>query len=257
MSDNAFQFQKAIKGVNSAGDKWEARQTWKTEMVAGKYAGKISGPKERNGTKQIGGPNMQEGSPSYATSSNMGLAQKTIEGTNPNLENVKEKPNSSQHVAEMKEIVENEMEVSGSNGQVAEIEDSSDNGKERCRNREHEIERKENSETEKENIRDSELAEESKESKEEDLPREAHEKNKKEAQIWRKGRSKKSIKMRKKKISLFSLVYSKSKAVGKGLQKIKGRRSSSNQQGGGKVDSKFVASPNGEIASESIVDSRI
>ncbi|GKV43651.1 hypothetical protein SLEP1_g50915 [Rubroshorea leprosula] len=227
MFDNAFQFQKAIEGVNSAGDKWEAQQTWKTEMVVAKYTGKISGPKERNETKHIGGPNMQEGSPSYAASSNMGLAQKTIEETNPNPKN------------------------------VAETEDRSNNGKKRCKNREHKIERKENSETEKENIKDNELAEESKESKEQDLPREAHRKNKKEAQIWRKRRSKKSIKMRKKKISLCSLVYSKSKDVGEGLQKIKGKRSTNNQHGGGKVDSEFVASPNGEIAGESIVNSGI
>ncbi|GLT38048.1 hypothetical protein SLA2020_238070 [Shorea laevis] len=199
---------------------------------------------------------MLEGSPGYAASSNMGLAQKTSEGTNPNPKSVKEKPNGREHVAEINEISENEVEESRSNGQMTETEDSSENEEEWCRNNEQEVERKEKSVIEMENIRDSELVEELKESKEV-LTREAHGKKEEGAQIWRKGRPKRPIKMRKTKISLCSSVYSKSEAVGEGVKKIKGRRKSGNQQGEGKVDPEFVASPNGEIAGESIVDSEI
>ncbi|GLT26478.1 hypothetical protein SLA2020_015400 [Shorea laevis] len=126
MSVSAIQFQKKTEGVNSAKDKWEAQQSWKAEMAADRCAGMIFGPKERSGTKQVrmifgpkersgtkqvGGPIMQEGSPSYAASSNIGLVQKLIKGTKLNAESVKEKPNSSEYVAEMKKISENEVEI--------------------------------------------------------------------------------------------------------------------------------------------------
>ncbi|GKV11753.1 hypothetical protein SLEP1_g22977 [Rubroshorea leprosula] len=84
MSKSVIQIQNEIERVNSAGDKREARQIRKTEMAAGNYVGKTVGPKERNGMKQIGGLNLQEGSPSYAASFNMGLVQKTSDGPNPN-----------------------------------------------------------------------------------------------------------------------------------------------------------------------------
>ncbi|GLT88110.1 hypothetical protein SLE2022_061490 [Rubroshorea leprosula] len=249
MSESAIQIQKEVERVNSAGDKGVARQIWKTDKAAGKNSGSL----ERHGMKQIGGPNLHEGSPSYAASFNLGLAQKTCEGLNPNSESVKGKPNSRKHLAKMEKSAENEVEVSRSNGQVAEAEDSVDSGKERCRNREHEAQRKEKSTTKMENNRGCEHAEETKESTEEDLPQESHGKSKEGVQIWRNERPKRAVKMRKKKISLCSSVYSKSEVVGK----MKGKRRTGNQQGEGRVDPKFVVSPNGEIAGESIADSRI
>ncbi|GKV07422.1 hypothetical protein SLEP1_g19203 [Rubroshorea leprosula] len=202
MSKSAIQIQKEVERVNSARDKGVARQIWKTDKAVGKNSGSL----ERHGMKQIGGPNLHEGSPSYAASFNLGLAQKTCEGPNPNSKS------------------------------VAEAEDSADSGKERCRNREHEAERKEKSVTEMENNRDCEHAEETKESTEEDLPQESHGKSKEGVQIWRNERPKRAVKMRKKKISLCSSVYSKSEVVGK----MKGKRRIGNQQGEGRVDPEFV-----------------
>ncbi|GKV34367.1 hypothetical protein SLEP1_g42744 [Rubroshorea leprosula] len=220
MLERAIQIQKEVERVNSVRDKGVARQIWKTDKAA---------------------------------SFNLGLAQKTCEGTNPNSESVKGKPNSRKHVAEMEKSAENEVEVFRSNKQVAEAVDSADSGKERCRNRDHKAERKEKSAMVMESNRGCEHAEETKDSTEEELPQESHGKSKEGVQIWRNERPKRAVKMRKKKISLCSSVYSKSEVVGK----MNGKRRTDNQQGEGRVDPEFVVSPNGEIASESIADSGI
>ncbi|GLT36633.1 hypothetical protein SLA2020_109980 [Shorea laevis] len=78
MSDSAFQIQKVTEGVSSVGDKGVARQTRKMEKSTNKSAGKKRGPKEGSETKQPGGPNVQECSPSCVASFNLGLGQKSV-----------------------------------------------------------------------------------------------------------------------------------------------------------------------------------
>ncbi|GLU04826.1 hypothetical protein SLE2022_219560 [Rubroshorea leprosula] len=136
MSVTSIQIQNEDERGNSAGDKGVARQIGKKDKAAGKYAGENSGPLERHGTKQMGGPNSHEGSPSYAASHNLGLAQEKYKGSNPSSESVKGKPSSRKHSVETGKCAKKEVEVSRSNGQMAEAEESEDSGNKRCRNKE-------------------------------------------------------------------------------------------------------------------------
>ncbi|GKV49720.1 hypothetical protein SLEP1_g56454 [Rubroshorea leprosula] len=116
MSVTSIQIQKEDERVNSAGDKGVAWQIGKMDTVASKYDGKNAGSLERHGMKQMGRPNSHEGSPSYAASYHLGLAQEKCKGPNPSAESIKGKPNSRKQLAESGKCAEKEVEASRSNG---------------------------------------------------------------------------------------------------------------------------------------------